>query len=123
MGTRVTVEERDVGWFAGKYRLSSTQRRVGTLAAMLLLATAAPSSAGTVRYSYDAQGRLAMVTYSDGTIISYTYDAAGNRTASSVLVGCAVWGGFNWGQANWCASNEDISPALRQRNSAVGKQR
>jgi len=33
-----------------------------------------------VDYQYDALGRLARVTLSDGTIIIYDYDAAGNRT-------------------------------------------
>ena len=37
--------------------------------------------AGTVTYSYDAQGRVVKAVYSDGYTITYTYDAAGNRTA------------------------------------------
>ena len=35
-------------------------------------------------YSYDALGRLASAVYSDGSItttITYSYDAAGNRTS------------------------------------------
>jgi len=39
------------------------------------------AQAGTIAYTYDALGRLATVTYSDGTVITYSYDAAGNRTA------------------------------------------
>lgn len=34
----------------------------------------------TAQYSYDALGRLIRVELSDGTLITYTYDAAGNRT-------------------------------------------
>lgn len=30
-------------------------------------------------YTYDAYGRLTSVTYSDGSSVTYTYDAAGNR--------------------------------------------
>jgi YD repeat-containing protein len=36
--------------------------------------------ADTAQYAYDALGRLIGVTYSDGSSIAYTYDAAGNRT-------------------------------------------
>ena len=36
--------------------------------------------AGTVAYQYDALHRLTQVTYPDGAILAYTYDAAGNRT-------------------------------------------
>lgn len=31
-------------------------------------------------YTYDQYGRLTGVTYSDGSSVIYTYDAAGNRT-------------------------------------------
>jgi YD repeat-containing protein len=34
-------------------------------------------------YTYDAYGRLTGVTYSDGSSVSYSYDAAGNRTTVS----------------------------------------
>ena len=36
---------------------------------------------GTNSYSYDAIGQLTGVTYSNGRHVTYTYDAAGNRTA------------------------------------------
>ena len=39
----------------------------------------AVSSAGTATYSYDAAGRLQQVSRTDGTVITYTLDAAGNR--------------------------------------------
>ncbi len=32
-------------------------------------------------YTYDAQGRLASITYGCGGSVTYSYDAAGNRTA------------------------------------------
>ncbi len=36
---------------------------------------------GTATYGYDADSRLIAATLPDGTIIDYSYDAAGNRTA------------------------------------------
>ena len=38
----------------------------------------------TVSYTYDALGRLTSVTYSSGTVITYSYDAAGNRLAKTI---------------------------------------
>lgn len=54
------------------------------LACLLLVASAGVVQAGSVSYIYDALGRLTRATYSSGTVIVYTYDAAGNR--SSVVV-------------------------------------
>lgn len=56
---------------------------------LLLLATlfgAASSSAlaGSVVYQYDSLGRLAKATYSNGVVITYSYDAAGNRTSYTI---------------------------------------
>lgn len=52
------------------------------IATVVVFALAAPAAlAGTVTYSYDAQGRVVKVVYSDGYTITYTYDSAGNRTA------------------------------------------
>lgn len=39
------------------------------------------ASAGTVTYTYDVLGRLATATYSTGAVITYSYDATGNRTS------------------------------------------
>ncbi|MCJ7622655.1 MAG: FHA domain-containing protein [Anaerolineaceae bacterium] len=38
----------------------------------------------TIQYTYDDLNRLVAVQYSDETRISYTYDAAGNRTAAKI---------------------------------------
>lgn len=43
-------------------------------------------AADTATYTYDNLGRLKTVTYANGTIISYSYDPAGNRT--SVVTTC-----------------------------------
>ncbi len=50
--------------------------KLNPLFALILLSTTL--SASSIRYSYDAAGRLTKVDYGDGRSISYTYDAAGN---------------------------------------------
>jgi YD repeat-containing protein len=42
-----------------------------------------PASAGTTIYKYDTQGRIIEVDYPNGWIVTYTYDAAGNRTRTA----------------------------------------
>ena len=42
----------------------------------LFLSTSA--STATAQYTYDNLNRLVQVQYDDGTVIQYTYDAAGN---------------------------------------------
>ena len=55
-----------------------------TVLAACLCTVALAVHAGSVSYSYDTLGRLASAVYSDGTsttTITYSYDAAGNRTS------------------------------------------
>ena len=56
--------------------------RAIVLASLFSLSIAAtpPALAGTATYTYDPLGRVTQVSYSNGTVITYTYDAAGNRT-------------------------------------------
>lgn len=42
-----------------------------------------------VKYEYDEINRLTKVTYSNGTVVEYTYDALGNRTEKEVTGGNA----------------------------------
>ncbi len=46
--------------------------------------TSLVSSAGTESYTVDALNRLTGVTYPNGDVVSYTYDAAGNRLTQTV---------------------------------------
>jgi len=57
---------------------------------MLLLASLCTSYAGSVNYTYDALNRLIKVEYEDGKVIQYTYDGAGNRTATYVSTAAPV---------------------------------
>ncbi len=60
------------------HRLSGTAFRSSLLLAAAVL-VGGPAFGGTA-YTYDALGRLISVRYDDGRQITYTYDAAGNRT-------------------------------------------
>lgn len=53
-------------------------------AGLLLVVCAGVALAGSVVYTYDTLGRLTKVTYASGVVITYTYDAAGNRTAQVI---------------------------------------
>ncbi len=46
--------------------------------------------AATVHYTYDNLNRLTKVEYDNGTVIKYTYDAAGNRLTSHVTTYAVV---------------------------------
>lgn len=53
------------------------QLAVGVFLAVLCGAV----QAGSVSYTYDSLGRLSKATYANGVVITYVYDAAGNRTS------------------------------------------
>ena len=50
----------------------------------ILSASAAYAVSDNTWYQYDARGQLTSITYSNGTVITYTYDNAGNRTGETV---------------------------------------
>lgn len=54
--------------------------KVTAIAAAGLMLVALPAHAGTTTCQYDALGRIIEVDYPDGSVVQYTYDAAGNRT-------------------------------------------
>lgn len=66
-----------------KSRLATSGARLALASALAVLALAitAPSHAGSAAHTYDSLGRLTQVTYSNGVVITYVYDAAGNRTS------------------------------------------
>ena len=75
---------------------------IAVAAATAVLASTGAAAAGNVQYIYDALGRVRTVTYSNGTVVTYAYDAAGNRTVVTTTAPAApIWGAFTWGQANW----------------------
>lgn len=65
---------------------------VACLSAFATLIMASPPGAQeAVQYGYDALGRVVTVTYGNGTVITYAYDPAGNRT--QVTTGSGGGGG------------------------------
>ncbi len=58
---------------------SSWTAEVGALIITGVLASAGEASAQTVKYKYDALGRLIEVERPDGSAMLYTYDPADNR--------------------------------------------
>ena len=84
--------------------VSLKNARIALAIAILAVMTASPAIAGNVTYTYDALGRLHTATYTNGVVITYNYDAAGNRT--SVSSGNpsspgSTWGSITWGQGSW----------------------
>lgn len=49
----------------------------------LLVATPALVNAASATYEYDVKGRVSKITYDDGTVVDYAYDANGNRSSGT----------------------------------------
>jgi YD repeat-containing protein len=67
--------------------LKTKLRLVLLLAATMLLSGLSMRVAAATTYSYDSLNRFSQTTYSDGTVLTYTYDGAGNRLTQVVTGG------------------------------------
>ena len=65
--------------------LQSGRRAVVFLLPIFFAVLGYPAAAQADTYFYDALDRLVRVEYDGGSVITYTYDAAGNRTARTVF--------------------------------------
>ena len=75
--------------FTSKGAVILTHRWNAAQVAVACLALyAASGDAAAQTYTYDARGRVISVTYEGGETVDYTYDDAGNRTASTAT---GVW--------------------------------
>ena len=85
--------------------LKRTALFIGTALLCASLASGAVADGG-VTYTYDALGRVITATYANGTVVTFSYDAAGNRTALVVGCGHSTWGAGSsspliWNQSCW----------------------
>ena len=92
---------------------------LGLVSAFLMIAAATQA----IDYTYDELNRLTEVVYDDGSTISYTYDAAGNRLSRTVTEDQDGDGILYSGGANFCVGGEtsdceDNCPQLANADQA-----
>jgi hypothetical protein len=74
---------------------------VAALAMVLSILVSDASGAG-VSYTYDPSGRVTSAIYDNGMCVTYSYDAAGNRTTQTNATAVpAAWGAGAWGCFAW----------------------
>lgn len=81
------------------------------------------NSARAIDYTYDELDRLTGVVYDDGTVIQYTYDAAGNRLTQNVAEdrdgdGISYAGGASFCRSGDTTNCEDNCPTIANPNQA-----
>jgi len=84
-----------------------TMKSLARSALLLLCLFCFAQEALAETYTYDAQGRLATVTYDDGSTLTYSYDAMGNPTGIVVNAVVASGGG---GGGGGCTLNPNAGP-------------
>jgi YD repeat-containing protein len=86
-------------------RINRGSRWVPAFAALLIgLFLSVVGQAAGVTYTYDDLGRLRTATYDDGTVISWVYDAAGNRTQVVTTVPGGSPGVIQWAASTYAGS-------------------
>jgi YVTN family beta-propeller protein len=79
------------------------------LAHLFCVAGPVLAASGSASYTYDALGRIKVVTYDNSTTITYGYDAADNRTSLAITCGGTGCGGTLAPSATTLVSNPDPS--------------
>ena len=107
----------------------------GALVVLLMSLFVIVTQAAPIAYTYDSLNRLTKADYGGGLVITYTYDAAGNRltysdvdTTPYVDTKVVVWGNNDFGETNVpanlnnvvaVAAGDDHSLALRADGTVV----
>jgi len=68
-------------WLRRVLSMSAQFGRSALLLGLFTITVSGPAFAGSVTYLYDTLGRVTKATYSSGVVITYVYDAAGNRSS------------------------------------------
>ncbi len=75
--------------------MMKTPKRILSIGTVIGFMIALPAIVSAETYTYDATGRLTVVTYDDGSTLTYTYDNAGNiiqqLAAHGVAIGAALF--------------------------------
>lgn len=66
-----------------RVKLSFILRPLAAASVMLIFWSG--SWAGTATYTYNAIGQLVQISYDNGTVVQYAYDANGNRTSAAIV--------------------------------------